>query len=512
MPRTLKQQVRPVTFLDLFAGCGGLTLGFKQAGLLPTVAIEKSDMAGETYFRNFHQGELSWDEFLELPLRDQLEEGLIVGDVSRFTAPADEDEQGRQAMDRLRANGVDIVVGGPPCQGFSLAGRRRRRDDRNSLPDTFLDFVEELAPKAVVIENVLGINRAFKKEGQIRPYFEELHDALRDLGKPSGGYLVQRLQLDAQHFGVPQRRSRMMLLGLRNDVAEELGVDENNLYDGIWRSKVGFEQLKKGRNADLEVRCDRLLPEVGSRIPGAPEQKIHTAGEALIDLGPTGYLDDVSYDVQEFSYAKFMRGQVQDLENHKLRKHGPRVEDRFKLYRHLHTKRIPNSILSTGYVDKSDLPDEGTLSYEQDLATLVGEAVVRVEGELEFMYKQNATLGASSGFSAGEEETLAEAIVRLATRKHSQTLIDPKKPSPTVLTLPDDLVHWEQPRILTVRELARLQSFPDSFVFHNKETTGGARRREEVPQYSQVGNAVPPLVAQAIGELLNGLLRGTPEA
>jgi DNA (cytosine-5)-methyltransferase 1 len=81
-------------------------------------------------------------------------------------------------------------------------------------------------------------------------------------------------------------------------------------------------------------------------------------------------------------------------------------------------------------------------------------------------------------------------------------VVNANEPSPTVVTLPDDYVHPDEPRIMTVRELARLQSFPDWFEFRSKETTGSHRRKVEVPQYSQVGNAVPPLMAEAIGELL----------
>jgi DNA (cytosine-5)-methyltransferase 1 len=96
--------------------------------------------------------------------------------------------------------------------------------------------------------------------------------------------------------------------------------------------------------------------------------------------------------------------------------------------------------------------------------------------------------------------------MRLGTRKHSQKVVDKNKPAPTVVTLPDDYVHPTEPRVMTVRELARFQSFPDWFEFRSKETTGGRRRKFEVPQYTQVGNAVPPLMAQAIGELLVKLL------
>jgi DNA (cytosine-5)-methyltransferase 1 len=89
---------------------------------------------------------------------------------------------------------------------------------------------------------------------------------------------------------------------------------------------------------------------------------------------------------------------------------------------------------------------------------------------------------------------------RLATKKQNCRKIVASEPSPTVLTLPDDLVHYSQNRILTVREMARLQSFDDSFEFLGKRTTGGDRRKLETPQYTLVGNAVPPLLAKAIAE------------
>jgi DNA (cytosine-5)-methyltransferase 1 len=105
-------------------------------------------------------------------------------------------------------------------------------------------------------------------------------------------------------------------------------------------------------------------------------------------------------------------------------------------------------------------------------------------------------------------DNLVDVVMRLGTRKHTQRVVPAGKPAPTVVTLPDDYVHHKEPRIMTVRELARFQSFPDSFEFCSKETTGSHRRKVEVPQYSQVGNAVPPLMAQAIGELLKRLLAG----
>ena len=85
-------------------------------------------------------------------------------------------------------------------------------------------------------------------------------------------------------------------------------------------------------------------------------------------------------------------------------------------------------------------------------------------------------------------------------------MLDPDRPSPTITSMPDDLIHYSEPRTLTVRENARLQSFPDWYAFQGKYTTGGHLRKKEVPRFTQVANAVPPLVARAIGEMLAALM------
>jgi DNA (cytosine-5)-methyltransferase 1 len=95
-----------------------------------------------------------------------------------------------------------------------------------------------------------------------------------------------------------------------------------------------------------------------------------------------------------------------------------------------------------------------------------------------------------------------EERVKVGTKKHSTTVLNADRPSPTITTLPDDIIHYSEPRILTARENARLQSFPDWFAFQGKYTTGGKQRKQECPRYTQIGNAVPPLLATAIGELL----------
>jgi len=93
-----------------------------------------------------------------------------------------------------------------------------------------------------------------------------------------------------------------------------------------------------------------------------------------------------------------------------------------------------------------------------------------------------------------------------ANKKHTIYLLEPTEPAPTVTTLPDDILHYSEPRILTVREMARLQSFPDWFEFKGKYTTGGTNRVKECPRYTQVGNAVPPLLAEGLGGMISQLL------
>ena len=109
------------------------------------------------------------------------------------------------------------------------------------------------------------------------------------------------------------------------------------------------------------------------------------------------------------------------------------------------------------------------------------------------------------GTSISNKYQLIDAINKYSTKKHSQAILNKNRISPTIMTIPDDYIHFSSPRVLTVREMARLQSFPDDFVFMSKETTGGKKRKEEVPQFTQVGNAVPPLLAKSIGYHLKKL-------
>ncbi len=465
------------TCVDLFAGCGGLSLGLKQSGFEVLLAVEKSEMAAETYYHNFVQritGMDVWREHLELSgdIPAQASRGLIVDELQSVLNCS-------STLSNLRSQEIDLVAGGPPCQGFSLAGRRNPSDARNALPWQFLDFVRAVAPKAVIIENVAGMTQNFVKHGKSSP-FAQLQLAL---GETEPGYTVQALQLNAMHYGAPQHRPRVMLVGLRNDIANALQVSTTTTP---WKSGSGKtpEEIS-GNFPDLAPRESHLGDE------------IVTVRQAISDLGDGKY----SRKKMISEFASEMRAQssfVTDmavtrkngvaLKNHVFRKHSARIQQRFRIYQYLRDQGIPPKIMA--------------IPTKSDTAEIERRALL-------FATLENAVLPARSpdGTVISSTRTgLIEQIMQLGTKKHSQRPLSWLAPSPTVLSLPDDYVHPDQPRTLTVRELARFQSFPDSFEFRSKETTGSLRRRFEVPQYTQVGNAVPPKLGKAIGEVIAGLL------
>ena len=201
--------VRDRRVVDLFAGAGGLTLGLKAAGFRAVSAVEMSAMAAETYYRNFiSRDPVSWQDHLARGAGDQLRAGLGVCSTHDALSHADTLRQ------LIGEDSLDLLAGGPPCQGFSLAGLRKPEDQRNKLPFEFLEFVRLLNPKAVLIENVAGIGSFRLPTGGNA--LQELRDALQVMGKH--GYVAQILQLNAKHFGVPQSRPRVMIVALRRDL------------------------------------------------------------------------------------------------------------------------------------------------------------------------------------------------------------------------------------------------------------------------------------------------------
>jgi DNA (cytosine-5)-methyltransferase 1 len=470
-------------FVDLFAGCGGLSLGLHRAGFRHVLAVEKSPMAGQTYYHNFisrlspgEAGDEEWKGYLSLTLAEQAARGLVVAEVGSVLSDGD-------LMRRLQERDLDLVAGGPPCQGFSMAGRRDPNDSRNQLAWQFLEFVEATSPRAVIIENVLGIGQDFVKRGARAP-LEELTTALSQMGR---GYVVRPMRLNAMDFGVPQHRPRVFIVGLRSDI-----VSGRSGVLPWWSSRDLQEQLQQP--------CKVSTTFVRLTVHDALWDLVDDSNGRLVYKVKPG---DEAYDAcRGGAYAGTMRSDPGWLPpslpeapppelplNGTQRRHSPPIVRRFQLYQYLDRAQVRPGLLNVA-ADPSLTPQERE------------EAVRSV--------LKSAPLPAETRGGVVLAKTLDELVglvLQAGTKKHSQRPLRWDEPAPTVMSLPDDFVHPEFPRTLTVREMARLQSFPDHFEFRSKETTGSDRRRYEVPQYTQVGNAVPPLVAEAVGKFLYDALR-----
>lgn len=454
-------------YVDLFSGCGGLSLGLERAGAELVLAVEKSDMAARTFYHNLVADAADpgvWQRHLAKALREQVAAKVLVKELAELL----EDDV---IMGQLAAQNLDMVVGGPPCQGFSLAGRRNRDDVRNKLPWQFLEFVHRTHPRAVVIENVVGMGRTFNKDEESS--FTQLRTALAETGP---GYVVQGMQVNAVHFGAPQHRPRLLLVGLRRDEAARLGICE---VDPVWHSD--FQDK-------LEGPVPALVP-----VPTVALDEVRTVGDAISDLLFTGSALRAN---NHLVYRKEMQGRYWGLAsrargtklNHVARRHGDKTVDRFRMYQFFASRGIDPRVLN------------------RIASMTVEDAQQHLFAQFrDIKFPANAPDGTRIANNLPEFVSLA---LGLATRKHSQRVLSWDQPARTVVTLPDDYVHPIEPRVFSVREMARFQGFPDDFEFLGKETTGAARRRIEVPQYSQVGNAVSPHLSWAIGKMLNALLNG----
>lgn len=406
MRRTARK--KKVVFVDAFAGCGGLSLGLFQAGLIGRFAIEHDKFAFETLKANLlapkGRHRFSWPRWLP-------KAPLAIGTVLK---------DHKANLKKLRGK-VDVLVGGPPCQGFSSAGRREHDDPRNKLFQSYLEIVYLLKPKAVLIENVRGFTMDFDANSGIKNYADKLRRML------SAEYEVYEELLDLSDFGVPQARTRYFLLALQP------GLCDRNPFE-ILRERL-----------PSYLRSLGLITPVSSKA-AISDLEIGRCGKQASKETP-GF-DEIKYEKPLTRFQKLMRGNGKKPTDLRLARHSTEITSRF--------------------------------------AEII--EISHAEGRL--------------------NTTISEDIrARYGLRKRALRVLDPDRPSPTVTSMPDDLLHYGEPRTLTVRENARLQAFPDWFSFKGKYTTGGHLRKKEVPRFTQVANAVPPLVARAIGELLQELLQ-----
>ena len=352
--RKREKRMSKYNAIDLFCGAGGLSYGFESAGFNILLGIDNDSKALEVFEHN-HKGAKS-----------------ICGDITQITY----DDIKAKIGDKR----IDIIVGGPPCQGMSLSGPRRFDDPRNKLYLSYIRLVDEIRPRAFVIENVPGLVSLFG--GQIKDSIIEKFTQM--------GYKVKYQILCSADYGVPQSRKRVVFVGTRENVE--------------------FEYPKKLKN---QVTCKMAL----SDLPPLVDE----LGEEVSD-----YATDIQND-----YQKLMRARSEKVHNHVAASHSEKVKKIIAM--------VPDGC------NYKSLPEE---------------------------YRN------SRNFHV--------AWTRFAS----------DKPAPTIDTGHRHHFHYEYNRVPTVRECARLQSFPDDFVFEGNKTQ----------QFRQVGNAVPPLMAQAIAKQVKKML------
>lgn len=519
-------------YIELFAGCGGLSLGLDSVSAELMFANELSPMAAETYAFNFFsedltqtgnsatQSRVKWlsssfskadfnkrlrenpHEFPNPPANSDIQsisdfdKSLLVGDIRQLNALVELILSGKHPKisktdfeERFCDGAVDLVSGGPPCQSFSMAGMRELSNQRNTLPWEFAKFVSHIQPKAVLLENVQGILNAFIQNGSKFFAWFEVAKAFAAIG-----YVPICLLVNARYVGVAQNRPRYVMLALRAPLAAKLAES----------AKHAAEQATLKKSLEFFSLCRKQ-----STTPTDPKSL------GYIDLTKSAYQKDFQgsflshlYGHQEVSvkeaiddlkqkqtnlrrstkknYGKTLSSVLSKhlshgpLRNHEMRANTHRVKMRFHLYQTLR-----------------DISTSSSADVKQFIRGITSELSISTIEEL----LSKAYMGHAEGewirFETGA--SLMDYIASLRTKKQTQKALDPDRPAPATLSIPDDACHYEELRTLSVREMARIQSFPDEFQFRSKVTTGGTSRRFEVPQYTQVGNAVPPLLGRALG-------------
>jgi DNA (cytosine-5)-methyltransferase 1 len=414
--------MKKLTCIDLFAGCGGLSLGLELSGFQPILFSELNASAAETYMLNRKDLDL-----------------IPVGDVYSLT---NENLQLLKIYWAQRGiNDIDLVCGGPPCQGYSGIGHRRTfKLDKKEIPSNHLyeemvRVIREIRPKAFLFENVKGLLSAkWDKTGVKGEIFRDVLRSFKTLSE----YHIRWELVYAKDYGVPQNRPRVLMVGYRSDVIHP--EYQETLFD---TPKAEFDTPT--------AVSYKFLPEPNGTPP--------TLVELLSDLVDPEY---ESKGLTEF------------------------------------------------------YPKEPETDIQKQLRTLNGK-ILKSVSEQEYSNHAPYIKTKFAHMIANNGEIPEE----FKTKKFAQRVF-PKTwgndgPNITATSLPEDYVHFSQPRSPTVREWARIQTFPDWYEFAGSRTTGGRRRAgdpskglwgRDVPKYTQIGNAVPVMLAQKIGTHLREVLTG----
>lgn len=512
--------------IELFAGCGGLCLGLNKAGFDLSLANELSPMAAETFSYNMLGEDLAasanysktlwlsskYSKDIEFKNRlredpreypdpinnsDLKEDGsnligsLVVGNILSLNKWLDNHPVALKKIQDLR---IDLVSGGPPCQSFSLAGLREKNNAKNSLPWAFASFVNLIKPRCVLLENVTGILRPFEENGKKYHAWFEVAKTFAQYG-----YIPLTLHVNAKFAGVAQNRPRFILIGLRadeyqrifntfNEYEKELFKSSDNFFNKIRNhQEVNIEDLtvhdlNKGDTNTFKLFSNSFLKSLCVKTHDFVSVK-EAIGD-LSDTEPTKISDYVNNINTLFS--EMLAHPSAELSCNTRQTITPRVKRRYRIYQVMtQVSKETQKALHNIICGKSDTLDP--ISWDE------------VSGFLFLNEKEKLTKFKS-------KSKFSEYLKEHQTKKQTQRALLRDEPAPAALSIPDDGCHYSDIRTLTAREMARIQSFPDSFVFKSKLTTGGLNRRFEVPIYTQIGNAVPVLLGYALGQAISSLL------
>lgn len=414
-------------FIDLFAGAGGLSEGFIQAGFEPIAHVEIEKAACNTlmtraayHYLKINNKYLTYISYLKGDItREELYNHIpsdILETVINLPIGVENNKTIQNQIDKcLGTQKVDLIIGGPPCQAYSLVGRSRSKtkmegDPRNYLFVQYAEYLEKYQPKMFVFENVLGLKSA--KQGHYLNEMEKLFN--------KKGYQIKLHTLEAKNFGVLQNRKRIVILGWQN----KLEINIPNLED-------------------FKLESNYLVQDLLMDLP------VLKAGE-----GTDRYLK-YKTETTEYLKSKALRNGIDVLTQHVARPHREQDKEIYKIAVQKWEKKQER-------LNYNDLPER--------LKT-----------------HQNRT----SFFDRFK--------VVAADLPYSQTVVAHIAKDGHYYIHPD----IKQNRSLSVREAARLQSFPDDYYFEGEKE--GANR---TAAFKQIGNAVPPLMAKIIGEKVSKALQG----
>ncbi|MCI6895009.1 MAG: DNA cytosine methyltransferase [Bacteroidales bacterium] len=611
---------KPVTFLDLFAGAGGISEGFLQA------------YTPDKYFKFVLASDINENCELTHVVRYNHQFGL---DTKFLTADIMAPDFMSRLLAQLGNEKIDVVTGGPSCQSFSLSGRRKRFDKRDNLFLNYLAVIRKLRPKYFVMENVKGL--LTKDKGRFKDaILREIRSIIDDKNIPSFLIYINRL-LDKNASAFVRN---CILAKVKMEVADDVVArSERDCYFAILesqfktitrkidyrlsKSNVNIVTIRHGLNllkhtdernaisaaiinekAQADIDNDFFVDQFNNFLSFIDDSTIiNTILSAIDSFGefdkPFDEVGEFREMIKLYSYTldetfSLLRNfandekETEELENHLddirlyrvakpivalasdygVPQNRERVlfigcrkdqdlidavpptvsnQEKVTVYEAIHDLDfLGNGSTAATYASQRIIPEyeplirkreaQGHLSDSQEAHTFaewskIGRFGHRFNFSCDPFYvrsiddlnnnlfceepalynhqtssqsddvKERLSIIAKHGVYDGECK-IELAQLGLDSNKRNYTVLNPKGQSPTVVTMPDDFIHYAAHRAMTVREMARLQSFDDSFVFQGKRQTGGNKRKTEIPQYTLVGNAVPPLMARAIANTI----------